>query len=803
MSYNHQEAKPKRLLPDQLHDVFRIEINRLNDKHELITTDNNLFDSYHETNNNNKYKLPSVYIGEIWRFRIKISNRLNENLYNFGLLCHIEMIGKGSTNGNQLYPRPRELCPTQFNKNDNITIDLEYPVTLNESSLYSLIFTITASNKDNMSQLYKNIFEFHSVPCISLTFQKQTLDENLFVEALINNVSNQPKLPFYVNVNFKCLGLFKSYNLTHHDNTQKNNDDKQDNKQESKEILLNPMKEKNILFQIEMKNPTSLVNLNALSVGQIEIKWKSISPFRQGIFLSDIIQRRSLFCKKLSDDVNIEILILKCPSNCIVHNKFNVTFHIFNLDRYSHKIWLSIDKNTSGYLLPYGVSKKYLGTLETSSSIKTDMTLIAFAPGIHVLTGIVITTQPIQSSINMSHSNKNTTKHIHYESTQYIYIDIDEEFHKKKLKEKEERQKKLMILNKSKEDEAKVNDVVDINLDDNDDVKKDQKDKPQSQSQPTPTLKPKEKETEEIVKKDITEKKEDDQDPEVKNIDDKTGIDTPKENEIENTNDDELEQQTRHRRSFELSKRPKIEPPKEEIKPTTDVQAQISTQPESQIEAESHTEPEPEPPQQPIEEEENKLDTEQQETESMTISATIQTEIEQEAQPTDINKLEPSPKHKPIIPPSSDLKPIGVQKTEDEIAKEVQAEEKQQMSSLRPLKSTEFELSGPENEVDTAENIDGNDVEKENDITEEVEDDAEENIQEDLDVAAMEIEQDDQEQQQIEENKEDDNQNEEAQDVNNTDNINEEQQQADENIRDLGAQDPNESTISVAISDDQ
>ena len=56
MSYSNQEAKPKRLLPDQLHDVFRIEINRLNDQHELITADNGgglLFDSYHETNNNN------------------------------------------------------------------------------------------------------------------------------------------------------------------------------------------------------------------------------------------------------------------------------------------------------------------------------------------------------------------------------------------------------------------------------------------------------------------------------------------------------------------------------------------------------------------------------------------------------------------------------------------------------------------------------------------------------------------------------------------------------------------------------
>merc|ERR1711933_464228 len=113
------------------------------------------------------------------------------------------------------------------------------------------------------------------------------------------------------------------------------------------------------------------------------------------------------------------------------------------MGRHSHKIWLSIDKNTSGYLLPCNVSKKYLGVLETSSSIKTDMTLIAFAPGIHVLTGIVIQTQRLYpQQINEKQETK-ITKTIHYESTQYIYIDIDEKFHKKKIKEKEEREREI------------------------------------------------------------------------------------------------------------------------------------------------------------------------------------------------------------------------------------------------------------------------------------------------------------------------------------------------------------------------
>ena len=143
-TWNNTGGPPKRLLPEQLHDVFRIEIYRLNDNREVIEPNGLLFDSDIEqnkddgsntnnTNSNNKYTLQSVYNGEIWRFRVKISNKLNENLHNFGLLCHIEMnLGKGSPT--QLYPRPRELCPTEFNKNDNISIDLEYPVTSNEPS---------------------------------------------------------------------------------------------------------------------------------------------------------------------------------------------------------------------------------------------------------------------------------------------------------------------------------------------------------------------------------------------------------------------------------------------------------------------------------------------------------------------------------------------------------------------------------------------------------------------------------------------------------------------------------------------
>eukprot|EP01084_Bolivina_argentea_P221938 375767_1 len=258
-SYNSPQP-PKRLLPEKLHEVFRIELNRLNNDREIISENGSLFDSdiassssdNTSINNNandttstsiiDKYPLQSVYIGEVWRFRVKISNKLSENLHNFGLLCHIEMNLKGNGNPKQLYPRPRELCPTTMNKHDNISIDLEYPFISNEPSSYSLIFTITASNEDDMQRLYKDIFEFNAVPALSLTFQKQTLDENLFVEALINNVSNQPSLPLYVQVNFKCLGLFKSYNLTNYNNNNNNNKGKYNDNS----IHLQPSQETNV-----------------------------------------------------------------------------------------------------------------------------------------------------------------------------------------------------------------------------------------------------------------------------------------------------------------------------------------------------------------------------------------------------------------------------------------------------------------------------------------------------------------------------------------------------------------------------
>merc|ERR1712176_1024272 len=226
-----------------------------------------------------------------------------------------------------------------------------------------------------------------------------------------------------------------------------------------------------------MKNPTSLVNLNALSVGQIEVKWQSqdASAFREGIFLSDIIQRRSLFCRKIEQakavSANIEILILKCPSQSIVHEPFTVTFHIFNLDRHSHKLWLSIDKDASGYLAPCGISKKYLGILEPSTSIKTDMQMIAFAPGIHVLTGIVIKSQRLNTITALSPkstkgNDKDNTKDIKYESTQYIYIDISEEFHQKKMREKRELELKQMEMQKVKEANGNKEDGMDeINMD--------------------------------------------------------------------------------------------------------------------------------------------------------------------------------------------------------------------------------------------------------------------------------------------------------------------------------------------------
>ena len=164
-----------------------------------------------------------------------------------------------------------------------------------------------------------------------------------------------------------------------------------------------------------------------------------------------------------------QILILKCPSSCIVHKAFTVTFHIFNLDRHSHKIWLSIDKNSSGYLAPCNISKKYLGILEPSTSIKTDMSLIAFAPGIHVLTGIVIETQRLNTISSLTPNSgklQSNTKRIQYESTQYIYIDISEEFHQKKLREKKQLELRQLEMQKKQNENEVDMEEVDMNIGD-------------------------------------------------------------------------------------------------------------------------------------------------------------------------------------------------------------------------------------------------------------------------------------------------------------------------------------------------
>eukprot|EP01084_Bolivina_argentea_P030478 56463_1 len=147
----------------------------------------------------------------------------------------------------------------------------------------------------------------------------------------------------------------------------------------------------------------------------------------------------------------------------------------------------------------------------------------------------------------------------------------------------------------------------------------------------------------------------------------------------------------------------------------------------------------------------------------------MELKIDQEANPLEQEfKIEPSPKHKPMIPPSSDLKPIGHQKSEQEIMAEVQQEQKQQISSLRPLKSAESMLEDTEDTEDTdevkeenEEEIDGNKVD-------------DEEGEDEVSQSPLEIENE------VEEEEEEEKEN----DVNHLD------------IRDLGALDPNDSAIS-------
>ena len=91
------------------------------------------------------------------------------------------------------------------------------------------------------------------------------------------------------------------------------------------------------------------------------------------------------------------------------------------------------------------------------------MSLIAFAPGIHVLTGIVIETQRLNTISSLTQNNgklQTNTKRIQYESTQYIYIDISEEFHQKKLREKKQLElRQLEMQKKQNENEEDMQEV--------------------------------------------------------------------------------------------------------------------------------------------------------------------------------------------------------------------------------------------------------------------------------------------------------------------------------------------------------
>ena len=191
-----------------------------------------------------------------------------------------------------------------------------------------MVIQMTGSNGDDQ-KLYKEYLQCRALPAVSLTFQKQTLNERLFVEAIIQNVTCEPQSNLFVDVNFKCMGLFQAINLTQdskenkrhsywnntntHTETKKhrnkhweymyktkaNKETNKKNKHNTKgnqgeydpnTIELLPNQTQTVLFQIALSNPTDIVNLNAFSVGQLEVQWHTQS--RRGIFLSDVIQRR-------------------------------------------------------------------------------------------------------------------------------------------------------------------------------------------------------------------------------------------------------------------------------------------------------------------------------------------------------------------------------------------------------------------------------------------------------------------------------------------------------------------------------
>ena len=60
--------------------------------------------------------------------------------------------------------------------------------------------------------------------------------------------------------------------------------------------------------------------------------------------------------------------------------------------------------------MPVNLSKKYLGVLEPHTSVQSDMTLVAFSPGMHLLTGIVLISEKCDDSGGREYNNSGKQK---------------------------------------------------------------------------------------------------------------------------------------------------------------------------------------------------------------------------------------------------------------------------------------------------------------------------------------------------------------------------------------------------------
>ncbi len=74
------------------------------------------------------------------------------------------------------------------------------------------MFTITAANADDQ-RLYKEYLQFQALPAVQLSFSQQNIEDTLFVEASVQNVTCEPTLPISVDVVFVPRPVFKCHSL--------------------------------------------------------------------------------------------------------------------------------------------------------------------------------------------------------------------------------------------------------------------------------------------------------------------------------------------------------------------------------------------------------------------------------------------------------------------------------------------------------------------------------------------------------------------------------------------------------------